>query len=110
MSDEPARRVLEDGKQVCVVMSRLSVRAMVSAIRMCLNEADTEPIGKQSVKSLIGQGDSVKNIEVNDENFKRFERILKKYGIDHAVKKKGKQYLVFFKAKDDDVLKQVLKE
>ena len=107
MSDEAARRALDDGKQICVVVSRLTVRAMLWA---SMREEALIPQGKQSVKSLIGQGDSVKNIEVNDPKFKEFERILKKYGIDYAVTKKEGKYLVFFKAKDDDVLKQVLAE
>ena len=110
MSDEAARRALDDGKQICVVVSRLTVRAMLWAMQESMREDALVPQGKQSEKSLIGQGDSVKNIEVNDPKFKEFERILKKYGIDYAVTKKEGKYLVFFKAKDDDVLKQVLAE
>ena len=94
MSDEAARRALDDGKQICVVVSRLTVRAMLWAMQESMREDALVPQGKQSVKSLIGQGDSVKNIEVNDPKFKEFERILKKYGIDYAVTKKEGKYLI----------------
>lgn len=110
MSDEAARRTLDDGKRICVVMTRLTVQEIIRALKYSVDESSAIPYGRQSVKSLIGQGDSVKNIEVNNPKFKEFERILKKYGVDYAVTKKKDKYMVFFKAKDDDVLKQVLTE
>ena len=53
-------------------------------------------------------------IEVTDNNIKSFERIAKKYNVDFAVKKdktvQPPKYMVFFKAKDTDVLSQAFKE
>ena len=70
--------------------------------------------GKQTVKELVGQNAGVSNIEINDGNIKSFERVAKKYGIDYALKKDKSEnppkYLVFFKGRDTDVLKQAFKE
>ena len=64
--------------------------------------------GKQSIKSLQRSGAQITNIVVTDNNIKSFDRVARKYGIDYSLKKveqEGKtEYLVFFKAKDVDVM------
>ena len=63
--------------------------------------------GKQTVKQLIAQNQGVSTMDVSDKDIKAFERVARKYGVDYAVKKsKGQpnQYLVFFKARDNDAL------
>ena len=73
-----------------------------------------KPCGKQSVKKLIGQNQGVSNIEITDSNIKSFERVARKYGVDFALKKDKSgdipKYLVFFKARDADVLTAAFKE
>lgn len=70
--------------------------------------------GKQSVKDLVKQNAGVSNIEITDGNLKSFERVAKKYHVDFAVKKDKNvsppKYLVFFKARDADVLTQAFKD
>lgn len=69
--------------------------------------------GKQSVKQLTGQGANLSSIEIQDDGIKKFGHIAKKYGVDFAVKKdpaEKNKYLVFFKAKDADVLNTAFKE
>lgn len=70
--------------------------------------------GKQSVKELVGQNAGVSNIEITDGNIKSFERVAKKYHVDFAVKKDKTtdppKYMVFFKARDADVLTQAFKD
>jgi len=70
--------------------------------------------GKQSVKDLIGQNAGVSNIEITDGNIKSFERVAKKYHVDFAVKKDKTtdppKYMVFFKARDADVLTQAFRD
>ena len=72
------------------------------------------PHGKQTVKQLIGQNQGVSNIEITDPSIKEFEKIARKYGVDYAVKKDRSssppKYLVFFKAKDVDVMTAAFKE
>jgi hypothetical protein len=59
-------------------------------------------------------GKDVHQIPVNQEHFREFRKVLNKYGVDFAVTKgvfNGKpRYLVFFKAKDEQLLNLVLQE
>ena len=70
--------------------------------------------GKQSVKELIGQGQGVSSMDIGDSGIKDFKKIANKYGVDFAiVRDKAADpplYTVFFKAKDADAIKQILKE
>ncbi len=70
--------------------------------------------GKQSIKALVKQNAGVSNIEITDGNIKSFERVAKKYDVDFAVKKDKNvsppKYMVFFKARDADVLTQAFKD
>ena len=70
--------------------------------------------GKQSVKHLTRSGESLTSIEVTDKNIKSFDKTARKYGIDYALKKdtteEPPKYLVFFKAKNNDVLTMAFKE
>lgn len=73
-----------------------------------------KPMGKQSVKQLIGQNQGVASIEITDRNIKSFERVARKYGVDFAMKKDRSgdkpRYLVFFKARDGEALTAAFKE
>lgn len=66
------------------------------------------------IKSLQKSGAQITNIVVTDTNIKSFDRVARKYGIDYSLKKaeqEGKtEYLVFFKAKDVDVMTAAFKE
>lgn len=68
--------------------------------------------GKQSVKTLIRQGQGVSSIPLADEGLKDFQKIAKKYGVDFAVvKDKNSEppiYTIFFKAKDQDAITRIL--
>ena len=76
--------------------------------------APEKPTGKQTVKQLIGQNQGVSTVESNDPDIKAFDRIARKYGVDYAVKKiktiDKPKYVIFFKARDSDALKQALTE
>ena len=70
--------------------------------------------GKQTLKKLMQQGSELTNIEITDNNIKSFDRVARKYGIDYSLKRDSSvnppRYLVFFKAKDVDVMKAAFKE
>jgi hypothetical protein len=70
--------------------------------------------GKQSLKSLVKQGDSLSEIEITDKNIGSFERTAKKYGIDFSLRKDKNAdppvFMAFFKAKDTDVMNAAFKE
>ena len=76
--------------------------------------APEKPTGKQTVKQLIGQNQGVSTVESNDSDIKAFDRIARKYGVDYAVRKvrtpDKPKYVIFFKARDSDALKQALTE
>ena len=107
---------------LAISTGRLSMRSIEIGVRAYLdhhnkrkmNKASEIPHGKQTVKQLIGQNQGVSTMEINDKNIKVFQRIAKKYGVDFAVQKDRtsvtSNYLVFFKARDADVLDAVLKE
>ena len=91
---------------------KLTADLLKWAIRQDQRHANEPQHGKQSVKSLVGQGDGVQNIEITDKNIKSFERVARKYGVDFALKKDPAQgrYLVFFKARDADALNAAFAE
>ena len=60
------------------------------------------------------QGSQLTNIEITDKNIKSFDRVARKYSIDYSLKKDSStdppRYLVFFKAKDVDVMTKAFQE
>ena len=67
-----------------------------------------KPVGKQTVKELVGQNQGVSNIEVTGNSIKCFDKVARKYGVDYAVMKDKTadkpRFLVFFKARDADAI------
>ena len=72
------------------------------------------PQGRQTVKELVGQGQGVSSIPLDQTNLRDFHRVAKKYGIDYAITRdKSRQpprYIVFFKARDADALNAAFRE
>lgn len=70
--------------------------------------------GKQTLKKLMKQNSRLTNIEITDGNIKSFERVARKYGVDFSLKRDNAEnppkYIVFFKAKDVDVMTAAFKE
>ncbi len=70
--------------------------------------------GKQTVAELLKAGVSTDKIELPDGSARDFCRLARKMGVDYAIRKDKSQepprYVVFFKAKDTEVLDQVVKE
>lgn len=123
-----------------VTTSKLTARTMAAAMRRFLQrqenyrqEAKTERRqvkavkktakarekaygrrGKQTVKELVRKGDAVKKLPVKDTELKEFEKILRKYGVDFSIVADASsarpKYLVFFKARDEEVIAQVYNE
>ena len=70
--------------------------------------------GKQTMKQLMKQNTPLTGIEVTDGNIKSFEKVARKYGIDFSLKRDASEdppkYIIFFKAKDIDVMTAAFKE
>ena len=97
--------------------TKLTSSVLREAMKMYLNHRKNKKQnthGKTTVKKLVGEGNGASTIEINEGNIKDFERVAKKYTIDFAVKKdktaEPPKYIIFFKAKDSDVLAQAFKE
>ena len=87
---------------------RLTAGLLKWAIRQYMAQAQHPKIrhGKQTVRQLIKQDAGAQNLEITGKNIGSFVHAARKYGVDFALKKDPAQgrYLVFFKARDADVL------
>ena len=96
-----------------VIINALKEQARKAEQRK-LHKTEEPPHGKQSIKELIGQGQGVTSVDVSKTELKGFQKIAKKYGVDFAVvKDKNNEppiYTVFFKAKDQDAINNVIRE
>lgn len=120
MNDELNHEVASKTVALTFRAARLTKETLEKALKKYLESREqkkgqAEPKhGKMKLDDLVGQGQGATAIEVTDNNIKSFERIAKKYNVDFAVKKdktvQPPKYMVFFKAKDTDVLSQAFKE
>lgn len=113
---------------LCVRTGRMTTGILRSAIMMMLREqhyrrrygmqhseeAGVTFHGKKSLKQLVSEGSELTNIEITNSNIRSFEKVARKYGIDYSLKKDKSEdpprYLVFFRAKDVDVMTAAFKE
>lgn len=132
MQEEVENRTIN----VVIMTTRLSARVLENGLRRYLNGRAQKkhakrnvkvqarqrqkeqkkaegPHGKQTVKQLARHSNGLKEVPVQGEHMKEFEKVLKKYGVDFAVMKEKldpSRFLVFFKARDEAILTNVLKE
>ena len=95
--------------------TKLTARSIVAAVRSYLRlRAESKPIGKQSVKDLIGQDQGATSIDIARTDLRGFKNIARKYGIDYAIRKDRSvdppKYLVFFKSRDTDAMTAAFNE
>ena len=99
-------------------MSNFLARQHQALNRRAEIRKNTEPHGKMTVKELMDQNAGAESVEINKNNIGAFDRVARKYNIDYALSKKPDndpnkmqtQYLIFFKARDRDVMTQAFKE
>ena len=118
---------------LCIKGGKITADILKAALRKYLQEMEKEKAksqqkaqvkkeqktqvvkrGKQSIKSMLDKGSELSNIEITDNNIRSFERVARKYGIDYSLKRDKStdppKYLVFFRAKDADVMTVAFKE
>ena len=70
--------------------------------------------GKTSLRKMMKEGSELSNIEISDENIKSFEKIARKYSMQFSLMKDKShdppRYLVFFKARDVNVMQAAFRE
>lgn len=95
-------------------MEREKTKAQQKAQVKQQQKAAVTKRGKQTIKSMLDKGCELSNIEISDNNIRSFERVARKYGIDYSLKRDKSEdppkYLVFFRAKDADVMTAAFKE
>ena len=120
MQEEVENRTIN----LAISTTRLTARSVIAGIRRYLQHRekvkarkgirDTAVHGKQSVKQLLGQNQGATNVEIDKDGIRDFERLVKKYGVDFAVRKDKSvdppRYLVFVRSKDADALDAICKE
>ena len=114
MQEEVENRTIN----LAVSTTRMSAKAVAEMVLSYLRARKAKkaigPSGKMSVKQLIRKEQGASQMELADKDLRGFERIARKYGVDYAVRKDHSKnpmrYLVFFKAKDADVLTAAMKE
>lgn len=104
-------------RTLATALKKIKAHYDVSAAKKRAEKAavkNEKPTGKQTVQELIGQNQGAQSIDIAATDIKGFERYAQKYGVDYVIKKditeSPPKYLVFFKARDADVLTQALKE
>lgn len=105
---------------LAISTTKLTGRALVGAFKKYLQgrararASRAAPRGKMTVGQLVGQGQGAQQIDIADTGIRDFERILNSYGVDYALRKDPSQdpprYMVFFKARDADVLTAAFRE
>ncbi len=95
-------------------MEKAKVKAQQKTLEKKQQKTEVIKRGKQSIKSMLDRGCELSNIEITDNNIHSFERVARKYGIDYSLKRDKSEtppkYLVFFRAKDADVMTAAFKE
>lgn len=70
--------------------------------------------GRKTLNTMMAEGSELTNIEITDNNIRSFEKVARKYSIDYSLKKDKSEvppkYLVFFRARDVDVMTAAFKE
>ena len=105
---------LDEQNRVLEAEQKESLKA-VKAKREAKKEAKKafQP-GKKTLNEMMREGAELTNIEITDNNIRSFEKVARKYGITYSLKKDRSsdppRYLVFFRAKDVDVMEAAFKE
>ena len=121
LNEEISKESAEKTVRIAVRVSQPSLKLFLRALKISVgksSEALGEKLhptkGKQSVKTLIRQGQGVSSIPLAEKGLKDFNKIAGKYGVDFVVVKDSKSepavYTIFFKAKDMDVITRILQD
>lgn len=97
---EPQQQAIE----VSIKAGRLTLKAVVGALRALIASRGKIKHGEQSIRRLNLQNRQLESMEVPGEDIKAFRRELNKYSVDFSVYKDKETgaYSVFFKGQDID--------
>ena len=112
MQEEVENRTVNLAISTGKISARLIMKAALKGMAMMKHKLtvgkNQKPVGKQTIKELIGQNQGVSNIDIAKTDLHGFEKYARKYGVDYAITKDRNavppKYMVFFKARDADAL------
>ena len=104
----------------CIKGGKLTVKGIVGLLKLGVKftkfawrKTHADKHGKQSLKKLIRKDQGVTSVDVSKTELRDFQRVARKYGVDFAIVKhlneKPPVYSVFFKAKDQDAITDVIR-
>lgn len=110
MAEEMTRQIIA----LSIKAGRMSARLLVKGMNYYIQNRSSRTIkhGQQTLEDLYRSGATLQNIEINSSNIGSFTPVAKRYGVDFALKKdlNADRYLVFFKAKDVNIIDQAFKD
>lgn len=113
MQEEVNQEVIAISVQTVQLSAELLSSMLDEALEK-MNDMKKDYHGKMSLKELMAQNAGAVTIEINEDNIKAFEKTARKFNMDFAVQKDKTvdppKFLVFFKARDKDVMAQAFKE
>ena len=92
--------------------TEISFDVVIKMLDKLLKEQTKEKKGKQSIKELRKKG-NIQVIDVTDETLKKLQNYLKEFNIDYSLlksKTEEKQYSLFFRNYDAELLNKVLEK
>jgi len=91
--------------------SKLTLDTLLKAFKYIGSKKYKVINGKQSLKNLNKKGRALEEIDISKEDLKSIKKLLKKDGVDFAIKKDEKDdvFRLFFKAQDVNQIQRALK-
>lgn len=110
MQEELTKKIIA----LSIKSSKMTAKILAKGMQYYMKNRSSRTIkhGQQTYEELYKSGATLQNIEINRSNIGSFTPIAKQYGIDFALKKDSAadRYLVFFKAKDINIIDQAFKD
>jgi hypothetical protein len=100
--------VQEQAIKVSLGVSRITLKAIMQAVRAMLNSQEQIKHGEQSLKRLNLQNKKMDHVDLTGQDIQAFRRELNKYSVDFSVYKEEGTYTVYFKGQDLDRVRQGL--
>ncbi len=114
MQEEASQRTVSLVVKAAKLTEEVLRRALVAYLNGQARKIVPEKHGQMTVKELLQKDQGANTYEINTGNIRYFNRVASKYNIDYAIQKDKSQnppkYVLFFKARDQDVIVRAFKD